>query len=272
MKYLVTRDGGHSWRSLRIPGWSLGQGGIPGQNADQVGASVCFAPGGAGWAVTSRAGGWSVLDSADGGRTWHVALPPGLLSDRRQPAVAIGGCSGHAVWVVLSQGDKYGDPTERDLLHTTNLGRTWLDVLRWTLASARNPPVPQVPSPPGGPRQVPGLGPYLTWLAAPAPNTLWVSLADDNMVHTGLGVTADGGLTWHFWAITRNQTQPGPRVAAGAPTTGMGSLTAVDARHAFMLTPDPTRKSRCWLYATADGGAAWSRIAMFRTGLPPPPG
>jgi len=47
-------------------------------------------------------------------------------------------------------------------------------------------------------------------------------------------------------------------------------LTAVDARHAWMMLATGWRFGGSYLYATDDGGATWSKIARFRTGLPPP--
>ncbi|MGN6794712.1 MAG: hypothetical protein ACTHJW_20190 [Streptosporangiaceae bacterium] len=186
-------------------------------------------------------------------------------------AVAVGGCTGDAAWVIVSEDDRYGQPTERDLLHTTNLGATWLDVLHWTRSSGPRPAVPHVPSPPGGSRRVPNLlAPYITWLAAPAPDTAWVALADDNEQHTGFGVTADGGLTWHFWTFRQPQSEHAVPAAHSDGLAGLEYVTAVDDRHAFILASDPTHKSRRLLYATSDGGSTWSNIAVFRTGLPPP--
>jgi len=73
--------------------------------------------------------------------------------------------------VFVSQRDRYGVPAALDLLHTTDRGRSWLDLLRWTLPSAPKLPMPEVPSPPGGPRILPAaLAPYVDWLAAPEPD------------------------------------------------------------------------------------------------------
>ncbi len=63
--------------------------------------------------------------------------------------------------------------------------------------------------------------------------------------------------------------------AAGAarrhpPALILEMLTAVDARHAWMMLATGWRSGGSYLYATDDGGATWSKIARFRTGLPPP--
>ena len=130
------------------------------------------------------------------------------------------------MWVLVRQ------KSELDLLHTTSLGRTWLD--------------------------------------APAATTAWVALADDNDQNTGFAVTAGGGLTWRFWTFPERQSQHQVPIARGLKPASAGNVAAVDARQALMLTPDPAHKSRGPLYATSDGGATWSSVAVFRTGFPRP--
>jgi BNR/Asp-box repeat len=100
--YFVTRDGGQTWQPLRVPGWSLVQGGVPIQVGDALGASVCFAPGGTGWVVASRAGHRSVLESPDGGRHWQTALPWQVLPGKGRAGVAVAGCTGNAAWVAIN--------------------------------------------------------------------------------------------------------------------------------------------------------------------------
>jgi len=265
--YWITRDGGQSWRRLRLPGWSLGHGGVPIQNGDPVASSVCFEPGGDGWAVAARAGRWSVLESPDGDHRWHVALPSQVLP--KHAGVAVAGCTGDAVWVFVSQSDRYGEPAALDLLHTNDLGRSWHDVLRWGFHGF---PSPAVPSPPGWPRILPNaLGTYIDWIAAPQAKAAWIALTDDKGGQTGFGSTGNGGLTWHFWSFPGN---PNSRQVAGPantlPPLILETLTAVDARHAWMLFGRQPHPGRCWLYVTDDGGAGWSKVAVFRTRLAPP--
>jgi hypothetical protein len=267
--YLVTRDGGQRWRPLRIADWSLGQGGLPTQSGGQAGGSVCFVPGGIGWAVASQAGHSSILESPDQGRHWEVALPWRVLPQRGRPGVAVAGCTGDAAWVLVGQSDRYGEPAAVDLLHSTDLGRSWLDVLRW---GYRGFPGPAVPSPPGGPRALPSaLAPYIDWLAAPEPDAAWIALTGDKEGQTGFGSTGDGGLTWHFRSFpgnpnSRQQVPP----AVTLPPLILETLTAADARRAWMMLARGWRSGASTLYSTDDGGATWSKIARFRTGLPPP--
>jgi len=49
------------------------------------------------------------------------------------------------------------------------------------------------------------------------------------------------------------------------------TLTAADARLGWMMLSRRWRLGRSSLYATDNGGATWTKIAVFRTGLPPPP-
>jgi hypothetical protein len=174
------------------------------------------------------------------------------------------------VWVFVSQSDRYGEPAALDLLHTNHLGRSWRDVLRWGYHGF---PGPAVRSPAGGPRILPNsLGTYVDWLAAPQPRAAWIALTDDKGGQTGFGFTGDGGLTWHFWSLPGNPIgrQAGAPAYAALPPLLLDTLTAVDARHAWMLFTRQLHPGRCWLYATDDRGAAWSQVAVFRTGLPPP--
>ncbi|MHB1818719.1 MAG: WD40/YVTN/BNR-like repeat-containing protein, partial [Streptosporangiaceae bacterium] len=119
--YFVTRDGARTWRRLRIPGWALLGGGVPTATTggNLVQSSVCFAPGGTGWAVASRAGHVSLLVSPDGGRRWRVALPglpPGPPDDLAERPAAVVGCTEHAVWAVVTQWGRLGHLRAIDLL------------------------------------------------------------------------------------------------------------------------------------------------------------
>jgi hypothetical protein len=94
-------------------------------------------------------------------------------------------------------------------------------------------------------------------------------MTDDKGGETGFESTDNGGLTWHFWSFAAGNHQPQVPTSATSPP-GVTTLAATDARHAWIMVQDPKRNGRCWLYATGDGGATWSKIAVFRTGLPPP--
>jgi hypothetical protein len=59
--------------------------------------------------------------------------------------------------------------------------------------------------------------------------------------------------------------------AVTLPHLILETLTAADARHAWMMLARRWRSGLSCLCATDNGGATWTKIAVFRTGLPPPP-
>lgn len=78
-------------------------------------------------------------------------------------------------------------------------------------------------------------------------------------------VTADGGEHWQFHWFPGAQPRPAPASPSVLPT-GLPWLatTATDARHAWLLFGSANGSGDSYLYATADGGATWQRIATFR--------
>jgi hypothetical protein len=80
-------------------------------------------------------------------------------------------------------------------------------------------------------------------------------------------VTADNSQhwQWHWFPPARHA----PRVAPASPSVLPAGLpwlatTATDSRHAWVLFASTNGSGDCYLYATSDGGATWSRIATFR--------
>ena len=270
--YFVTRDGARNWQRFRVPGWSLLGGGVPATpGGDLVQSSVCFAPGGTGWAVASRAGGVSVLVSPDGGRRWRVAIPARLLP-RVSPAlpatypVAVAGCTGHAVWAVVTQWDQYGRMRAIDLLHTVNLGRSWLDVARSFFRFSGVHPL-AVPAPPGGPTTLPTALNHIAWLTAPGPSAAWLGLTDSQGLAEGYAATGNGGLTWRLRSFPGSGVCPPPaRSATGLPAQHyLVALTALSARVAWMVLAAKINAAPAYLYGTANGGATWTAITRFGT-------
>jgi len=104
--FVLTRDGGGHWRPLRLAvGWSAPQGLVENGRAP---AAVCFARGGAGWAVASHDHRFGVLVTADGGRHWRVALRPDVVP--HGSSLSIAGCAGSTGWVTVARprGDNGG--------------------------------------------------------------------------------------------------------------------------------------------------------------------
>jgi len=264
----VTRDGGATWRALAEPaGWTAR-------------GSFCFAPGGAGWQVASRHGRPGVLVTADTGATWQVALPPGLGRGNDFSSPSVVGCSGTSAWVLYTAlvppvcggacGNTY--PRTYDLLRTTDLGRTWLDVLKNPDWSHRRGLRPAVPASAGA------LQPKLfnreqsvdvEPLALTPGGSVWVTTQGSSNGGLGIARSADAGLTWaaRGYQLPEGTTSALPPPPPGGLPGDQGWLatTALDSLHAWVLTgPDPfSVAGTTHLYATSDGGVTWTLIATF---------
>ena len=250
---VVTHDGGERWQPLRLPaGWSIGSGG--GVISNLGPASVCFASGGAGWAAATAGHGYGVLVTTDGGRTWRVALKPSVLHGG-----SIAGCAGHTGWVQAAN----SAPT-LDLLRSTDLGRTWVDVLR--TPSAGRVRRPGVPGPPGGPAVAPTdhRVTVLLPLSVPSAQAAWYTLADVYGSDIGLGSTGDAGRSWSGRWLARGRQTP---VSRFPPARQWLATTALDARRAWVLFAGPQASGVSYLYGTSDAGATWRLLTVFR-----PPG
>jgi photosystem II stability/assembly factor-like uncharacterized protein len=267
--FFVTRNAGLRWQPLLLPrGWSMGPGELangPNGFDNPVQAGLCFTADGTGWAVGGH-DGVGILVSADGGRHWRVALPSSALP-RSAPAgltVSVAGCNGQTAWVVVDASLNQYDPydTTFDLLRTTDLGRSWLDVLRADNQRAPRPRVPGVPQLAGNPYGY--YGPILLQFATPTPLTAWATECADSMggcANAGLGLTEDGGPTWRStWYTPPGLGQPvrWPFPASG----GWIDMSALDGQHAWMLFEGSAGIS--YLYGTNDGGTTWHRVTVFR--------
>jgi photosystem II stability/assembly factor-like uncharacterized protein len=272
--FLVTRDAGAHWRPLRLlSGWSIGPGGLangPNGLDSPASGAVCFASNGTGWAI-GRHHGRAVLVSPDGGRHWQVALPISALPQSAPGGLGVNvvGCSGQTAFVAVDASLNQYDPydTTFDLLATADLGRSWLDVLR---ADNQQAPRPQVPATPGGPPLAGNpygfYGPSLLLLSVPAPLTAWATECADSQggcANLGLGVTADGGLTWRSdWFTPPGIGQPArwPFLAG----SNWIATSALDAEHAWLLFEASVKGTEAsYLFATDDGGATWRRVTTF---------
>ena len=272
----LTLDAGSVWKPLRQPhGWAAPPGGggviFPGGPAT---ATTCIASGGGVWQIARHRDRTGVLVSADRGATWRVALAPRVLP--RSGALAIAGCSGTSAWVLVTRfippvcagacGNVY--PRTYDLLRTTDLGRSWLDVLQNPNWFQHSQPRPEVPVSSGALQPAlfdPAQSVDFEPLTLTPTGSVWVTTqASDGGL--GIGRSADGGLTWvaHGYQMpVPATTSPPPPAPGGLPGDQQWlATTALDVRRAWVLVKDLAGTSI--LYATSDGGMTWTRIATFR--------
>ena len=271
----LTVSSGTAWKPLRQPdGWAAprGGGGVLGPGGP-ASATACLTSGGALWQVAWHHGRPGVLVSSDDGATWRAVLAPQVFPRGGVPAMA--GCSGSTAWVLVTRfippacggacGNTY--PRTYDLLRTTDLGRSWLDVLQSSTLFNRPQPRPAVPVATGA-LQPELFGPEVSVDFEPVSLTpggsLWVT-TQSTTTGLGIGRSDDGGLTW----VTRSyqmphptNSEPLPRVPGGLPgISGWLATSALDAQRAWVLIKNSQGTSM--LYATSDGGATWTRIATF---------
>lgn len=266
--YLTATDG-RSWRPLGLPaGYWFNPADMP--RLDYT----CFADG-TGWFVghpprSVALAGTSVLASTDAGASWRPVLSPAVLRSGT-PNVTLGawfgGCRGQAAWVEVRQ-DRYGrGPVSYDLLRTPDLGRTWQDVLH--IGNGATIPRLRLPLSLGalGPSPLPaGLVLLPEPLALTSPSGAWLTLVTLNR-SLALAVTADGGQHWkiRWFPAPRHDPSTAPAAPSAFPA-GLPWLatTASDSRHAWVLFGSTNGSGASYLYATADGGSTWKRIATFR--------
>jgi photosystem II stability/assembly factor-like uncharacterized protein len=246
-RLFLTADAGLHWRPLRVPVGAT--------------ATTCFTADAA-WIVAVRNHRPALLISRDGGHQWQVALGTGVLPRGARTApggLQIAGCSGRQAWLIVTQatgpGGTMGPPVTFDLLRTTNLGRSWLDVLR----SPSSAPVtrPDVPQPPGGPAlTAAAAGSYaVPTLTLTSSTSAWYTILNLAFGGIGFGSTGDAGFRWrgHWFAM------PSPSFP---PLADWEATSAVNASHAWTLFGSKNGSSD--LYSSRDGGATWQRIAVFR--------
>jgi tripartite-type tricarboxylate transporter receptor subunit TctC len=132
------------------------------------------------------------------------------------------------VWVFVYQSDRYGDAAALNLLHTTDLGRSWLDVLRWTLPSGPKLPVPEVPT--LAESGLPGFR-SVTWFAIVAP---------------------PGTPSWLADKVNRDvvESLKRPEVAARLQTLSLDPMIGTPAEVAKFLAEE----SRVWGKVIAEAG------------------
>lgn len=248
-----TRDAGRTWTPLRLPpGWSLPDASL----AEPMPGPLCFNHD-AGWAVAMHAGQPGVLASSNGGRTWRQVLAPSTFPLARPGAgqVQIADCHRSTGWVLVTHNPKPvgmgSAPTGYALLRSTDLGRTWNEVLR----SPQYAPRPHVQKPPAGP--APGPAGRPTGFTTTSTFAAWLTTATDNPAQGGsafsLSTTTDTGLHW-------TTTRFPPHLA---PTGTWLTTAAVDAEHGWVIFGGPKQSGTSLGFATIDAGRRWSSLPTF---------
>jgi photosystem II stability/assembly factor-like uncharacterized protein len=269
----LSTTGGNTWRAVSPP-HEYAPGSLS-QERDGY-QYACFAGSTADWLVGASLrspglGSQSVFVSPDAGTRWRQVLGPATLHSGRVNAIRavwLTGCRGSQAWVADAQGsyDSSGAPAY-DLLHTTDSGKTWQDVLR-VQNGTKFPPLalPRSPGALGSSALPAGLSLTPESLALASASDAW-----QTFVAPGGGlafaVTADDGQHWqfHWFSAPRHS----PRTAPASPSVLPAGLpwlatTATDAQHAWVLFGSTNGSGDCYLFATADGGATWQRITTFR--------
>jgi photosystem II stability/assembly factor-like uncharacterized protein len=244
-------DGGRSWHQVTLPGAQAASV-TAGACGAAPGTAVCFATLRAGFYVAPGKHRARLQRTADGGRTWAVvagALPRGTTG--------LSACGRSTLWAVADAPDSPVNEQEYAVFRSVNGGRSWIKVL------AANSAQDMQPAGAGRPVSVTRAPePSLAALGVVSPLTAW--LAGSCGGCGGYGQLAiirsgDGGATW---------IAPG-----GGPVTrpdlvpGLSLLSAASFRSAtagWLLGWPAARSGATVLLATADGGASWQRIAVFR--------
>jgi photosystem II stability/assembly factor-like uncharacterized protein len=275
----VTTNGGRDWRPSKLPNGYLYNlfMQLDGSRRLRLDAYprnqyACFASG-TGWLVTfppHNPERQDVLVSTDGGVHWRQVLAPAILptTSKAQLTAWLGGCRGSQAWVEVMR-NTYKPPQRPtyDLLHTTDDGRTWQDVLhiqdgtdlpqlRVPLSAAAQASSPQpaaltlIPEP----------------LALPTTSAAWLTFVTGNG-SIAFAVSPDDGQhwQWHWFRAPRHLPRTAPASRSDLPV-GLPWLatTATDSGHAWVLLGSTNGSGDSFLYATSDGGATWNRITTFR--------
>lgn len=271
--FWLTSDDGRTWRQSRLP--DLASGGVAGGRSDPLAnvAEVQFVDRRHGWvAVMGRS---RIYRTTDGGRTWHVSIPPGCAAV----------CEGGSIHFLDSRRGfalLYTSARDNRLFRTVDGGRTWKPVSRPAVYDHIAFVDGRIGFAFGGEQQM-VIGPL-----RPAPD------------FGNLYETTDGGRTWSrsdihdsgrfveqpFAVFGREivLAQNGPNRNGGvnlAPATVFVSPDGGDhwtghAIPAGVGVPAPfdavspsvwVWASRTGLYVTRDGGRRWHRIVLRH--LPP---
>lgn len=261
----VTENAGRSWTTLRLPrGWTLPETGA---------SAVCLASHGVGWAVGDRGSEVAVFVTTNGGDEWRAALSPRFFPFGGQPgkpgaSLSISACRGDAMWLSVAQAagvmSTLGLPETFDLVRTLNLGRSWLDVLRWP--SETKVTRPHVATPIGGPQIAPAYSVPAS-LSLISATTAWLTARNPYSGGITFASTGDDGIHWAIHSFPGGDAELAPTRFKLPEDNEWFATTALGGQSAWVLYAGRNAKSNSYtnsyLYETSDAGATWHRLAAF---------
>ena len=221
----TTTDGGATWYGVFLtPSASF--------------AELRFVDRAAGWAILQRYGAdascaapatrapcWSVVTTADGGRSWQDRLSAAVNGTGTATIFSLQAIDAQRAWVIVATTECDATGCADELRTTSDGGRTWQTQLRGR----------------------PGLG---SLRFASAKHGWIASGRGDPRGGTDVLVTDDGGVSW---------------ARSFAATDGVPDIDAASERQAWILTRDGAfcTASNCSAYEllrTTDGGTTWSTL------------
>jgi photosystem II stability/assembly factor-like uncharacterized protein len=236
-----TRDGGATWTVVANPPALGGPGGIFGYSAGVGQTNLEFADENHGWLATSSDTGPGLLETTDGGKTWHsvsVSQPVAAIGKQTVMGYPILLDANHALLPVFF-GQRTGPNdfaiSSRYVYSSADGGKTWANPLPLNANGVQ---------PTGDEWQAFYLDAQHWWFTAINNRS-----AGEPVPQAGPAVarTTDGGKTWVVYA------------GKDAPT--ILQMTFTDADHGWALAitgPDNTNI----LLRTTDGGAHWHQVQL----------
>lgn len=225
----MTSDGGKTWTKLPAPKGTIGD--------------VYFHDANNGWALQQTKGGYSLLHSADRGKTWNAVMT--RKSDIVPAASVIRSTGKNDAWIEVI-GDSGMSQTSYVLFHTADGGKTWLPAIVKSTAGGGPAPgfsMDDAGKYPNGTGSRPGdlyvVNPQTAFMGGYCP-----ACDKPNSIQG----TVNGGKSW---------------VASKQEFGGFqGQLVAAtDAKHVWLIATDSTEPSA--LYTSADGGKSWKKVHAF---------
>ncbi|MBB3113205.1 photosystem II stability/assembly factor-like uncharacterized protein [Paenibacillus phyllosphaerae] len=225
----MTTDGGANWQALNVP--------------DQVAGDVYFHDLNNGWAVQSGKGKYSLMHSADGGKTWKAQLTKtGVEAETLGTVIRSTGKDD--AWIEIIGGSGMSQ-TSYALFHTSDGGKNWLPAI--VKHGAGSGPAPGFTMEDDKYPSGTGNGPGALYVVDPKTAFAGGRCSACDKPNS-ISVTTDGGKTW---------------TASKEEFAGFGTqyIAAADAKHVWLVTTDAEAPSV--MYTSADGGKTWSKAFTF---------